>query len=319
VLAPPPGLTEEALATALQRHWDLAGPLEYQPVGWGSHHYRLGDRWFVTVDELELKRRTRGEPLDAAFDRLWRALATARGLADRGHDFAVAPVSTQDGEPVARLGERFAVALYPFVAGESFGWGEFSSVDHRRATLALVVAVHSSGTPSVAAVDDFVVPHRDELDAALSGEPVPDCGPFARPTAELIATHAPAVRALLDRYDALAARADPARAVLTHGEPHPGNTMLTPEGWRLIDWDTALVAPPERDLWLVDPGDGSMLTAYASATGVTAQPDMLDLYRARWKVNDLAIDTGRFRRPHGDGADERQSWQLLRAQVVSLQ
>jgi hypothetical protein len=228
VLAPPPGLTEEALATALRRHWDLAGPLAYQPVGWGSHHYRLGDRWFVTVDELELKRRTRGELLDAAFDRLRRALAAARGLADQGHDFAVAPVSTQDGEPVARLGDRFAVALYPFVAGESFGWGEFSSVDHRRATLALVVAVHSSGTPSVAAVDDFVVPHRDELEAALSGEPVPDCGPFA-------------------------------------------------------------------------------------------QPEMLDLYRTRWKVNDLAIDTERFRRPHGDGADERQSWQLLRSQVASLQ
>lgn len=43
------------------------------------------------------------------------------------------------------------------------------------------------------------------------------------------------------------------------------------------------------------------------------------LATTRWKVNDLAIDTDRFRRPHGDGADERQSWQLLRSQVVSLQ
>ena len=33
-----------------------------------------------------------------------------------------------------------------------------------------------------------------------------------------------------------------ARMVLTHGEPHPGNTMRTVDGWRLIDWDTALVA-----------------------------------------------------------------------------
>ncbi|MCW6007555.1 hypothetical protein K1W54_23845 [Micromonospora sp. CPCC 205371] len=77
--------------------------------------------------------------------------------------------------------------------------------------------------------------------------------------------------------------------------------------------------PPERDLWLVDPGDGSALAAYASATGVAAQPEMLDLYRTRWTACDLAIDTARFRRPHGDGADERESWQLPRTQVAALQ
>ena len=37
--------------------------------------------------------------------------------------------------------------------------------------------------------------------------------------------------------------------LLTHGEPHPGNAMLAADGWRLVDWDTALVAPLERDLW----------------------------------------------------------------------
>ena len=66
-----------------------------------------------------------------------------------------------------------------------------------------------------------------------------------------------------------AARAQPSGAVLTHGEPHPGNTMLTADGWVLIDWDTALAAPPERDLWSLDPGDGSVLDAYARLTGVT--------------------------------------------------
>jgi len=75
---------------------------------------------------------------------------------------------------------------------------------------------------------------------------------------------------LLDRYDVLAnaARRRPERAVLTHGEPHPGNTMLTAGGWRLIDWDTVLIAPPERDLWDLDPGDGSLL---ATSPGSSAR------------------------------------------------
>lgn len=99
-----------------------------------------------------------------------------------------------------------------------------------------------------------------------------------RRTSLLVRRNAAPIRQLLARYDGLVARARqrPGRAVLTHGEPHPGNTMLTPGGWVLIDWDTALVAQPERDLWLIDPGDGTMLDAYASATGVSPMPDLVE-------------------------------------------
>ena len=100
----------------------------------------------------------------------------------------------------------------------------------------------------------------------------------ARPPCCWPATRTP-IRRLLARYDGWpqppALR--PARGVLTHGEPHPGNTMLTAAGWLLIDWDTALVAPPERDLWSLDPGDGSILSAYADATGVRPLPRCIEL------------------------------------------
>ena len=122
---------------------------------------------------------------------------------------------------------------------------------------------------------------------------------------------------MLDRYDHLAAAAcaQPSPAVLTHGEPHPGNTMLTAEGWVLIDWDTALAAPPERDLWSLDPGDGSILDAYAGLTGVTPQSPMLDLYRLRWDIADIAIDVSRFRRPHTGNAEDDESFGLLSSLV----
>jgi aminoglycoside phosphotransferase (APT) family kinase protein len=130
--------------------------------------------------------------------------------------------------------------------------------------------------------DDFAVAHRDELEATLrSADDVGDRGPYARPAAVLLVENAVPIQRLLARYDELVVQggAQPSRTVLTHGEPHPGNTMLTSGGWLLIDWDTALVAQPERDLWSLDPADGSVLDAYAEATGVTPLPSMLELYR----------------------------------------
>jgi spectinomycin phosphotransferase/16S rRNA (guanine(1405)-N(7))-methyltransferase len=165
-----------------------------------------------------------------------------------------------------------------------------------------------------ALAEDFAVPHRDELEAAC--DPTSKAGasgPYARSVALLVRQNAAPIQRLLARYDDLVrqARSQPARAVLTHGEPHPGNTMLVAGGWVLMDWDTALVAPPERDLWSLDPGDGSILNAYASATGVIPRPALLDLYRLRWDIADIAVDVSRFRRPHPGSIDDDQSWQLL--------
>ncbi len=299
----------------------------YRPLGFGSHHWEVvdagGRRWFVTVDELETKRHSTREPLSTAFNRLRAALTVAGDLRDCGRAFVVAPVPTLAGEPVARLAERFAVAVYPFVEGRGFGWGDFGSAGHREVVLGLVVDIHTAPAAARrrALVDDFGVPHRDDLEAAL--DPAggsAGCGPYAARTAALLADHAAPVRRLLARYDALVAagRARPDRMVLTHGEPHPGNTMRTPDGWRLIDWDTAMLAPPERDLWLLDPGDGSVLTAYADATGVPPLPAMLDLYRIRWDLADVAVEVSRFRRPHAGTPDDDKAWEVLRTVVTRL-
>jgi spectinomycin phosphotransferase len=315
VLSPPDGLAPDALVEALAREWGVTATLTYRPVGFGSHHWLAeagdGGRWFVTVDELETKRHTVLEPFDAAFDRLRAGLAAATDLRAHGHGYVVAPVPTRGGEPVVRLDERHGMALFPYVAGESFAWGAFAP-GQRQALLDLVVAVHTAPRAARrrALADDFTIPHRDELAAALDNDDPGNPGPYAGRTRALLAARATAVRRLLARYDELVAASPPDRAVLTHGEPHPGNTMRTAEGWRLIDWDTALVAPPERDLWNL--ADGSMLDRYAAATGVRPLPEMLELYRIRWDLADVAVCVSRFRAPHTGNADDEKSWQILR-------
>jgi hypothetical protein len=324
MLTPPDGLPGAVLAAALARWWGMTvASAEYLPVGWGSHHWAVTDaagaRWFVTADELAHKRVSEREPLDAGFRRLRAALATAMELRASGAAFVVAPAATGDGEPLARVNDGFGVAVYPFVDGQSFRWGEFTP-EHRRAVLPLVAAVHTApaAVSRHALADDFAVPHRDALEAAFDpAADVAGCGPYALRTSQLVRRNAAPIRRLLARYDGLVSRARsrPARAVLTHGEPHPANTMLTESGWVLIDWDMALVAPPERDLWLLDPGDGSVLDTYADATGVTPLPELAEAYRLRWDIADLAIDAGRFRRPHAGSPEDEKAWAILESVV----
>lgn len=328
VLAPPAGLPEAALVAALERSWGITpASIGYRPFGWGSHHWEVagqdGSRWFVTADELETKRWAASDTLAAAFARLRAALATARELRDCGRSFVVAPVPAADGEPLARLGVMLAVAVYPFIEGESFRWGEFSSPEHRNSVLRMLVAVHTA--PAAAArhglADDFILQCREDLEAACRPETkAAGPGPYARPVTALIRRHAASLLDLLARYDGLVAqaRSAPGRAVLTHGEPHPGNTMLTGDGWLLIDWDTVLLAPPERDLWSLDPGDGSVLAAYAAATGITPRPSLLDLYRLRWDLTDIALEVSRFRRPHAGDANDDKAWQELNSLLARV-
>jgi hypothetical protein len=332
VLTPPDGLADSDLAAVLRRRWDLdVTSLAYRAVGWGSHHWEAtgaaGSRWFVTVDDLEQKQLRDGEPLTAAFWRLRASLAAAADLRDCGATFVLGPVLDHDREPVTRVSDRYTVAVYPFLDGQSFAWGEFAP-GQRRATLTLVTGLHTAPAAARrrALADDFTVPYRAELEAALDQTvAIPGAGPYASVVTALLRQNAAAIRRLLARYDGLVAqaRSRPGRMVLTHGEPHPGNTLLAADGsgdggWMLIDWDTAMIAPPERDLWLLDPGDGTILGAYAQSTGVAADPALLELYRLGWDVKDLAVDVRRLRRPHAGSADDEKTWRVVGSLVERI-
>ena len=324
----PDGLSDDALVSAIAAGWNFAvASINYCALGFGSHHWDVvdaqGDRWFATVDELVSKRRSLDEGDDTAFEGLRAALATAQDLRDAGCDFVVAPIPTSAHEPLLRIDRRYAVALYPYVVGESFAWSEFSAPAHRRGVLDMVVALHAVPTTATprAPIDDFGIPHRDELELTIHlNDAVEDSGPYAARMQTLVADHDASIRRLLERYDDLVdeTRSQSVPTVVTHGEPHPGNTLLTAAGWQLIDWDTLLVAPAARDLWDLDPGDGSIIDAYTRATHMTPLQSTLDLYRLRWDLAEIAAYVSRFRGPHTTSADDDKSWAELRDIVTGL-
>lgn len=340
MLAPPDGLTEEALVALLAHGWgiEVAG-LEYRAVGFGSHHWEVveagGARWFVTVDEPATRRVDLRDSPERAQARLAAAVGAARALLNAGSrfEFVVAPVPSLEGQLLLGVGDGFCAAVYPLLEGETFPWGEFRDPEHRAAVLRMLIEVHTAsegtvpGAPGFGAPEeDFRIPMRTELERALAeggGVGVMEQGPYSAPMARLLSKHEPMLRSALRKYDELVtaattASADPVHRVLTHGEPHAANTMLTLEGWKLIDWDTAALAPAERDLWDLDPGDGSVWRQYEKATGYQPRRELIELYALRWDLADLALYTADFRRAHSEDANTAKGWEAAQAVVRNL-
>jgi len=100
--------------------------------------------------------------------------------------------------------------------------------------------------------------------------------------------------------------------VITHGEPHAANVITTASGLVLVDWDTTLLAPPERDLWHLADQDRSLLPRYTAATGTQIDDQALTLYRLWWDLAEIAGYLTLFRSAHEHTADTRESWNNLK-------
>lgn len=289
--------------------------MQYVPEGGGSHHWHVVDQHtqphFVTVDDLDNKD-WMADTRDAVFHGLARALRTAAALRyDAGLMFVVAPVPTLDGDLLRRVDARYTVAVYPFLTGQSLPFGPYADDGLRDQALALLIAMHRA-TPAVRAdapKHALRFAGRNDLDAFLA-EPVRPwtAGPFSEPTRQVLASRTADLAHLVAGYDRLVASTARARErmVVTHGEPHPANLMSVDGGLFLVDWDTAALAPPERDLSLLAATPGADLDRYQQATGHVIDADVLTLYRLRWYLDDVASAVRLFRNAHDDTADTRR-------------
>jgi Phosphotransferase enzyme family len=320
----PHDLADETIAAALRSRWGFeATELAYQPVGFGSHHWlavaRNGLRRFVTIDDLHGNQASTPEDTrDAAFVRFARAFRAAHAAGEEAQmSFVVAPLVAADGDVIVRLTERYAMVVHDYLDGLPAGEdGEFRARSDRMEVLDCLVALHrASGTAAPHAdVERGFLPGRHDLHAALDA--VDDSwstGPYAEPARSLLRAHTGGVCRLLEHLDRLvpAVCAKPEHMVFTHGEPHANNVLLGASGPLLVDWESAMMAPPERDLYGLDTGDGAVLTAYTNATGTQLARARLDYYRLWYDLFEIAGYLALFRAPHADTADTAQSWTNL--------
>lgn len=326
--SPPADLAPEQVRTALAVNWRLkTKSLEYLPEGGGAHHWKLIDidgwPYFVTADDLDDKDWL-GGTRDAVFDGLSQALKTAAALRyQAGLEFVVAPNPTHDGELVHRLDARYAISVFPFLAGHSYPFGPYPDPVIRDGVLDMIAALHRA-TPAVQGHAPHHVPRfggRGDLSAFLLDPERPwGGGPFSETARRLLVTRTADLAQLVAGFDDLLDSTHRVRAhpVITHGEPHPANLMSVDGRLMLIDWDTAALAPPERDVALIATADNDGVDRYQQATGRELDHAVITLYRLRWYLDDLASAVRLFRNGHRDTPDTRRWWHGLAPRLEQL-
>jgi spectinomycin phosphotransferase len=324
----PAGITERDVARALADGWGLsAGTLRYAPVGGGSYHWVVtgpGEQWFVTVDDLDDKGWL-GRTRPAVLSGLRAAMDAALWLRRKaGLGFVVAPVPALDGQAVRPLGDAHAVAVFPYLRGSPGEWAKSLLAADLDELVAMLAALHRVDPAAVRLPRrDMSLSWRGDLEVALRelGRPWTGGGPFTEPARALLAGAAGPVRRGLDALDQWASGpAAAANLVITHGEPHPGNVIRTPDdgGIMLIDWDTVALAQPERDLWMVATETGDELRRYTELTGRPVDATALELYRLRWALDDLSCFLRDLRAPHRRTPGTEHAWQALEITIAQL-
>jgi spectinomycin phosphotransferase len=279
VLEPPDDVSDDDVLAVVRAHWEpRADAVEHLPVGWGAHHWRVDadgvPLLFATLDPASP--RHTAETLESAY-------ATAAGL---GLDFVWPSLPRTDGGYTVPAGAR---------SWSVTRWLPGHPPDRSAPDLSGMLArLHAVATPAGAPVWTSVVDADlgDRLRDLLQQDWTGPLGPAAR---GLVADHLARVGGWAREHARLLDLADPATYVVTHGEPGVHNQWVAGGRTWLLDWETLLLAPRERDL----------ATLVHEGRDVDHDPAMVRLFDLEWRLSEIWAFGTWLQGPHTGDADDR--------------
>ena len=279
MLERPPDVTDDDILEVVRQHWEPgADAVEHLPVGWGAHHWRVDvagePTLFATLDP-DLPRHT-AESLEGAY-----AAAAALDL-----DFVWPSLPRIDGGYTVPCASRTASAT---------GWlaGERPSTSVAELPR-LLDQLHAAPAPEAAFPWTTEIPPdlTDRVHDLLHGDWSEPLGPSAR---DLVVGHLAQLGAWTREHTRLVDLADPATYVVTHGEPHVLNQWIARGRTWLVDWESLLLAPRERDL----------ATLVHEGRDVDHDPEMVSLFDLEWRLSEIWSFAQWLHGPHTGDADDR--------------
>lgn len=293
--APPRDVSDHDVLALVRHHWDAeVTVVTHLPVGFGAYHWRAetaaGPRLFVSLD-TPTPRHT-GTSLEAAY-------ASAAELAWT-LDFVWPSLPSH-------LDETYTVALGPGRLSVT-GWLEGRRPEPGTTDLApLLDRLHDSTAPDRTWRWTSTVDHHfpDQLDLLVEQPWV--SGPLGEEARTLLSPRVAQVREWSEEHADRLARLDPDSYVLTHGEPGEHNQWQAEGRTWLLDWESLLLAPAERDL-------GTLVRSGVRCE--RADAERVRLFDLEWRLSEIQACTASLAGPHADGADAREAMGALRDELT---
>ena len=247
-----PGLDHDRISACLTAHYALdVTEIAYLPIGYDLNAFVY--KVMTTGDESYFLK-IRCGPVNET------ALVVPRALLDRGIPNILAPLPTQTADLWCALDDpgEFTVVLYPFIEGENAMIAGMSG-DQWQAFGTTLNSVHRSGLEAefrhLLPSETFAIPSAALVErvgavAAFGPEEMPIAARFA----EFWCANQEKIDQTLARARELGRSLQAKRFdhVLCHTDIHAANILVADSGEiYLIDWDGPMIAPRERDLFLV--------------------------------------------------------------------
>ena len=242
-------------------------------------------------------------------------------LNEQGISQIIAPFETPEGRLWVDLDE-YKLILYPFIKGRS-GFTVVLSDQQWSDLGSALRLIHNVALPGelvdLVPLETFSGYWRDKVRSFLqkaNSEVFTEHS--AQKTAGLLLEKQSEIFSLVNRSERLAEKLSLKKHqfVLCHADIHAGNILVDGNGkLHIVDWDTLILAPRERDLMYIGGGQGfpghtpleEETLFYAGYGPVTIDQDGLAYYRYERIVEDIAVICQMLLLTE-DGGQDREEW-----------
>jgi spectinomycin phosphotransferase len=317
-----PELKDEALIYCLQQAYSLRlSGIVFLPLGADQNTavYRVTDQ-----DGIDYFLKLRGGAFNQA------GVTVPKYLSDQGMMQIIPPLTTLSGALCTSLA-AYRVVLYPYVEGQHAFERKLSEEQWIQLGAALKRFHTTDFPPAITDSiprEEFSPQWRDQVSgylAQIQGESFND--PLKAETAAFLRSERETTLELIRRAEGYAQKLQKGALefILCHADIHGWNLLIDDqEALYLVDWDTLIFAPKERDLMFIGCGLGDSgytpqeeeALFYRGYGQTTIDPVALAYYRCERIIEDISAYYDQIISTDVEGEDSRQAFNYLKSNFL---